>query len=117
MEQYICIIYKCSCYLAGVRRRIDFSPALLGCTYFPSQGETVPPLAASDATGCLPQVLYVMELVQNQEEGKAYFSSISEFLLTHPVLSFGIQMVSRCRLRHTEVLSAEEESDGLSAGK
>ncbi|KAG8144017.1 putative Enhancer of mRNA-decapping protein [Naja naja] len=61
------------------------------------------------------KVLYVMELVQNQEEGKAYFSSISEFLLTHPVLSFGIQMVSRCRLRHTEVLSAEEESDGISA--
>ncbi|XP_039183452.1 enhancer of mRNA-decapping protein 4 isoform X2 [Crotalus tigris] len=60
------------------------------------------------------KVLYVMELVQNQEEGKAYFSSISEFLLTHPVLSFGIQMVSRCRLRHTEVLSAEEESDGIS---
>ncbi|XP_070616456.1 enhancer of mRNA-decapping protein 4 isoform X4 [Erythrolamprus reginae] len=61
------------------------------------------------------KVLYVMELVQNQEEGKAYFSSISEFLLTHPVLSFGIQMVNRCRLRHTEVLSGEEESDGISA--
>uniref|UniRef100_A0A8C5X6B1 Enhancer of mRNA-decapping protein 4 n=1 Tax=Malurus cyaneus samueli TaxID=2593467 RepID=A0A8C5X6B1_9PASS len=39
------------------------------------------------------KVLYVMELMQNQEEGKAYFSSISEFLLTHPVLSFGIQAV------------------------
>ncbi|XP_034974856.2 enhancer of mRNA-decapping protein 4 isoform X2 [Zootoca vivipara] len=62
------------------------------------------------------KVLYVMELVQNQEGGKAYFSSISEFLLTHPVLSFGIQVVSRCRLRHTEVLPAEEETDGLSAG-
>ncbi|XP_048371728.1 enhancer of mRNA-decapping protein 4 isoform X1 [Sphaerodactylus townsendi] len=61
------------------------------------------------------KVLYVMELVQNQEEGKAYFSSISEFLLTHPVLSFGIQVVSRCRLRHTEVLPAEEESDNLAA--
>ncbi|XP_044275753.1 enhancer of mRNA-decapping protein 4 isoform X1 [Varanus komodoensis] len=61
------------------------------------------------------KVLYVMELVQNQEEGKAYFSSISEFLLTHPVLSFGIQVVSRCRLRHTEVLPAEEESDSLTA--
>uniref|UniRef100_A0A8B9MPD3 Enhancer of mRNA-decapping protein 4 n=1 Tax=Accipiter nisus TaxID=211598 RepID=A0A8B9MPD3_9AVES len=59
-------------------------------------------------------VLYVMELMQNQEEGKAYFSSISEFLLTHPVLSFGIQAVSRCRLRHTEVLPAEEENDNLS---
>ncbi|XP_067409138.1 enhancer of mRNA-decapping protein 4 [Emydura macquarii macquarii] len=61
------------------------------------------------------KVLYVMELMQNQEEGRAYFSSISEFLLTHPVLSFGIQVVSRCRLRHTEVLPAEEESDSLSA--
>lgn len=60
------------------------------------------------------KVLYVMELMQNQEEGRAYFSSISEFLLTHPVLSFGIQAVSRCRLRHTEVLPAEEESDSLS---
>lgn len=63
------------------------------------------------------QVLYVMELMQNQEEGKAYFSSISEFLLTHPVLSFGIQAVSRCRLRHTEVLPAEEENDNLSVGR
>ncbi|XP_075393868.1 enhancer of mRNA-decapping protein 4 isoform X2 [Tenrec ecaudatus] len=59
------------------------------------------------------KVLYVMELLQNQEEGHACFSSISEFLLTHPVLSFGIQVVSRCRLRHTEVLPAEEESDSL----
>ncbi|XP_032139650.1 enhancer of mRNA-decapping protein 4 isoform X2 [Sapajus apella] len=61
------------------------------------------------------KVLYVMELLQNQEEGRAYFSSISEFLLTHPVLSFGIQAVSRCRLRHTEVLPAEEENDSLGA--
>lgn len=61
------------------------------------------------------KVLYVMELLQNQEEGRACFSSISEFLLTHPVLSFGIQVVSRCRLRHTEVLPAEEESDSLGA--
>ncbi|XP_055993031.1 enhancer of mRNA-decapping protein 4 isoform X3 [Sorex fumeus] len=61
------------------------------------------------------KVLYVMELLQNQDEGRACFSSISEFLLTHPVLSFGIQVVSRCRLRHTEVLPAEEENDSLSA--
>lgn len=59
------------------------------------------------------KVLYVMELLQNQDEGRACFSSISEFLLTHPVLSFGIQVVSRCRLRHTEVLPAEEENDSL----
>ncbi|XP_060694158.1 enhancer of mRNA-decapping protein 4 isoform X1 [Hemiscyllium ocellatum] len=61
------------------------------------------------------KVLYVMELHQNQDEGKAHFVSISEFLLTHPVLSFGIQDVSRCRPRHIEVLSAEEESDTLNA--
>ncbi|MEE6499549.1 hypothetical protein FKM82_003494 [Ascaphus truei] len=59
------------------------------------------------------KVLYVMELLQNQEEGKASFTSISEFLLTHPVLSFGIQDVGRCRLRHTEVLPADEESEGI----
>lgn len=58
-----------------------------------------------------------MELLQNQDEGRACFSSISEFLLTHPVLSFGIQVVSRCRLRHTEVLPAEEENDSLGAGE
>ncbi|XP_061215710.1 enhancer of mRNA-decapping protein 4-like [Neopsephotus bourkii] len=57
------------------------------------------------------KVLYVMELIQNQEEGKAYFSSISEFLFTHPVLSFGIQAVSPWWLRHAEVLPPEEESD------
>lgn len=72
----------------------------------------------SSAVNSLPvQVLYVMELLQNQEEGRACFSSISEFLLTHPVLSFGIQVVSRCRLRHTEVLPAEEENDSLGAGE
>uniref|UniRef100_H3BA96 Enhancer of mRNA-decapping protein 4 n=1 Tax=Latimeria chalumnae TaxID=7897 RepID=H3BA96_LATCH len=61
------------------------------------------------------KVLYVMELLQSQEEGRACFTSISEFLLTHPVLSFGIQDVSRCRLRHTEVLPAEEENDSMNA--
>ncbi|XP_072925993.1 enhancer of mRNA-decapping protein 4 isoform X1 [Hemitrygon akajei] len=61
------------------------------------------------------KVLYVMELHQNQDDGKAHFVSISEFLLTLPVLSFGIQDVSRCRPRHTEVLPAEEDSETLSA--
>ncbi|KAM8945585.1 enhancer of mRNA-decapping protein 4 [Pelodytes ibericus] len=59
------------------------------------------------------KVLYVMELLQNQDDGTASFTSISEFLLTHPVLSFGIQDVSRCRLRHTEVLPSEEENDNV----
>ncbi|KAK6480119.1 enhancer of mRNA-decapping protein 4-like isoform X4 [Huso huso] len=59
------------------------------------------------------KVLYVMELLQDQEKGRASFTAISEFLLTHPVLSFGIQDVSRSRQRHTEVLPAEEESESM----
>ncbi|RXM33574.1 Enhancer of mRNA-decapping protein 4 [Acipenser ruthenus] len=61
------------------------------------------------------KVLYVMELLQDQEKGRASFTAISEFLLTHPVLSFGIQDVSRSRQRHTEVLPAEEESESVTA--
>lgn len=62
------------------------------------------------------QVLYVMELRQDLEKGKASFTAVSEFLLTHPVLSFGVRDVTHCRLRHTEVLPAEEESESMSAG-
>ncbi|XP_077424609.1 enhancer of mRNA-decapping protein 4 isoform X2 [Vanacampus margaritifer] len=57
------------------------------------------------------KVLYVMELRQDLETGKASFTAVSEFLLTHPVLSFGVQDVAQSRLRHTEVLPAEEESE------
>uniref|UniRef100_A0A8C7XXV6 Enhancer of mRNA-decapping protein 4 n=1 Tax=Oryzias sinensis TaxID=183150 RepID=A0A8C7XXV6_9TELE len=57
------------------------------------------------------KVLYVMELRQDLEKGKASFSAVSEFLLTHPVLSFGVRDVMLTRLRHTEVLPAEEESE------
>ena len=57
------------------------------------------------------QVLYVMELQQDLEKGKATFTALSEFLLTHPVLSFGVRDVAHSRLRHTEVLPAEEESE------
>uniref|UniRef100_A0A8C9VIA6 Enhancer of mRNA-decapping protein 4 n=1 Tax=Scleropages formosus TaxID=113540 RepID=A0A8C9VIA6_SCLFO len=62
------------------------------------------------------KVLYVMELVQDQEKGMAAFTAISEFLLTHPVLSFGIQDVSRGRMRHTEVLPPDEESESTTNG-
>uniref|UniRef100_W5MIA3 Enhancer of mRNA-decapping protein 4 n=1 Tax=Lepisosteus oculatus TaxID=7918 RepID=W5MIA3_LEPOC len=61
------------------------------------------------------KVLYVMELLQDQEKGRASFTAISEFLLTNPVLSFGIQDVSRSRLRHTEVLPPEEESESMTS--
>lgn len=57
-----------------------------------------------------------MELRQDLEKGKASFTAVSEFLLTHPVLSFGVQDVSHCRLRHTEVLPAEEETESMTTG-
>ncbi|XP_016143272.1 enhancer of mRNA-decapping protein 4 isoform X1 [Sinocyclocheilus grahami] len=59
------------------------------------------------------KVLYVMELLQDQEKGCASFTAVSEFLLTHPVLSFGVQDVARARLRHTEVLPPDEESESM----
>lgn len=57
-----------------------------------------------------------MELQQDMEKGKASFTAVSEFLLTHPVLSFGVRDVTHSRLRHTEVLPAEEESESLTTG-
>uniref|UniRef100_A0A7N8Y6G1 Enhancer of mRNA-decapping protein 4 n=1 Tax=Mastacembelus armatus TaxID=205130 RepID=A0A7N8Y6G1_9TELE len=62
------------------------------------------------------KVLYVMELRQDLEKGKASFTAVSEFLLTHPVLSFGVRDVTHSRLRHTEVLPAEEESESMTTG-
>ncbi len=58
----------------------------------------------------------MMELRQDLEKGKATFTAVSEFLLTHPVLSFGVREVAHSRLRHTEVLPAEEESESLTTG-
>ncbi|XP_019964381.1 enhancer of mRNA-decapping protein 4 isoform X1 [Paralichthys olivaceus] len=59
------------------------------------------------------KVLYVMELRQDMEKGNANFTAVSEFLLTHPVLSFGVRDVAHSRLQHTEVLPAEEESESM----
>lgn len=58
----------------------------------------------------------MMELRQDLDKGKATFTAVSEFLLTHPVLSFGVRDVAQSRLRHTEVLPAEEESESLTTG-
>ena len=57
-----------------------------------------------------------MELHQDQEKGRASFTAVSEFLLTHPVLSFGVHDVTPSRQRHTEVLPAEEESESMTTG-
>ncbi|CAB1323235.1 unnamed protein product, partial [Coregonus sp. 'balchen'] len=61
------------------------------------------------------KVLYVMELLQDQEKGHASFTAVSEFLLTHPVLSFGVQDVSHSHLCHSEVLPPDEESESMTA--
>lgn len=101
--------------LSDVQRKVGCSGSALSRAGIIRKDKGV--CGGSPLNSILVQVLYVMELLQNQEEGCACFSSISEFLLTHPVLSFGIQVVSRCRLRHTEVLPAEEENDSLGAGE
>uniref|UniRef100_A0A8D3E900 Enhancer of mRNA-decapping protein 4 n=1 Tax=Scophthalmus maximus TaxID=52904 RepID=A0A8D3E900_SCOMX len=61
------------------------------------------------------KVLYVMELGQDLDRGKASFTAVSEFLLTHPVLSFGVRDVTQCRLQHTEVLPVLASPIGLLA--
>uniref|UniRef100_A0AAQ4P9Q1 Enhancer of mRNA-decapping protein 4 n=1 Tax=Gasterosteus aculeatus aculeatus TaxID=481459 RepID=A0AAQ4P9Q1_GASAC len=93
---------------------IRFSPDLFNSSVLPSLKASLD--LASEyliLTDVQRKVLYVMELRQDLEKGKGSFTAVSEFLLTHPVLSFGIQDVSHCRLRHTEVLPAEEESESM----
>ncbi|KAM8892966.1 enhancer of mRNA-decapping protein 4 isoform 1-T1 [Spinachia spinachia] len=96
---------------------IRFSPDLFNSSVLPSLKASLD--LASEyliLTDVQRKVLYVMELRQDLEKGKASFTAVSEFLLTHPVLSFGVQDVSLCRLRHTEVLPAEEESESMTTG-
>uniref|UniRef100_A0A3P9QC06 Enhancer of mRNA-decapping protein 4 n=1 Tax=Poecilia reticulata TaxID=8081 RepID=A0A3P9QC06_POERE len=94
---------------------IRFSPDPFNSTVLPSLKASLD-LAAEYLilTDVQRKVLYVMELRQDQEKGKASFTAVSEFLLTHPVLSFGVRDVTHSRLRHTEVLPAEEESESMS---
>ncbi|XP_028264072.1 enhancer of mRNA-decapping protein 4 isoform X2 [Parambassis ranga] len=93
---------------------IRFSPDPLNSTTLPSLKASLD-LSAEYLilTDVQRKVLYVMELRQDLEKGKASFTAVSEFLLTHPVLSFGVRDVSHSRLRHTEVLPAEEESESM----
>uniref|UniRef100_S4RWJ9 Enhancer of mRNA-decapping protein 4 n=1 Tax=Petromyzon marinus TaxID=7757 RepID=S4RWJ9_PETMA len=53
------------------------------------------------------KVLYVLELIQNKD-GHAYFSSLAEYLLTHPMLSFGIREVTP----HRAGRQSEHQEDG-----
>lgn len=58
-----------------------------------------------------------MELRQDLDNGKAVFTAVSQFLMTHPVLSFGVREVTYSRLQNTELLPTEEESESLSTGQ
>uniref|UniRef100_A0A8C5A217 Enhancer of mRNA-decapping protein 4 n=1 Tax=Gadus morhua TaxID=8049 RepID=A0A8C5A217_GADMO len=91
-----------------------FSPDPFNSTVMPSLKASLD-LSASFLilTDVQRKVLYVMELHQDQEKGRASFTAVSEFLLTHPVLSFGVHDVTPSRQRHTEVLPAEEESESM----
>uniref|UniRef100_A0A8C4GJD3 Enhancer of mRNA-decapping protein 4 n=1 Tax=Dicentrarchus labrax TaxID=13489 RepID=A0A8C4GJD3_DICLA len=93
---------------------IRFSPDMFNSSVLPNLKASLD-LAAEYLilTDVQRKVLYVMELRQDLEKGKATFTAVSEFLLTHPVLSFGVRDVAHSRLRHTEVLPAEEESESL----
>ncbi|KAG7275300.1 hypothetical protein CRUP_018274 [Coryphaenoides rupestris] len=96
---------------------IRFSPDPFNSTVMPSLKASLD-LSASFLilTDVQRKVLYVMELQQDQEKGRASFTAVSEFLLTHPVLSFGVHDVTPSRQRHTEVLPAEEESESMTTG-
>ncbi|XP_074488218.1 enhancer of mRNA-decapping protein 4 isoform X2 [Sebastes fasciatus] len=93
---------------------IRFSPDLFNSSVLPSLKASLD--LSSEyliLTDVQRKVLYVMELRQDLDKGKANFTAVSEFLLTHPVLSFGVRDVAHSRLRHTEVLPAEEESESM----
>uniref|UniRef100_A0AAR2KY38 Enhancer of mRNA-decapping protein 4 n=1 Tax=Pygocentrus nattereri TaxID=42514 RepID=A0AAR2KY38_PYGNA len=95
---------------------IKFSPDPLNSSVLPSLKASLD-LSAEYLilTDVQRKVLYVMELLQDQDKGRASFTAVSEFLLTHPVLSFGVKDVSHARLRHTEVLPPDEESESMTA--
>uniref|UniRef100_A0A8C5NAD3 Enhancer of mRNA-decapping protein 4 n=1 Tax=Gouania willdenowi TaxID=441366 RepID=A0A8C5NAD3_GOUWI len=101
-------------YIEGVQDKPRFSPDPLNSSTLPSLKASLD-LSAEYLilTDVQRKVLYVMELQQDLDKGKAKFTAVSEFLLTHPVLSFGIRDVTQSRLRHTEVLPAEEESETM----
>uniref|UniRef100_A0A7N8X0Y6 Enhancer of mRNA-decapping protein 4 n=1 Tax=Mastacembelus armatus TaxID=205130 RepID=A0A7N8X0Y6_9TELE len=101
-------------YIEGGQDKPRFSPDPFNSSVLPSLKANLD-LSAEYLilTDVQRKVLYVMELRQDLEKGKASFTAVSEFLLTHPVLSFGVRDVTHSRLRHTEVLPAEEESESM----
>ncbi|XP_071959655.1 enhancer of mRNA-decapping protein 4-like [Antedon mediterranea] len=56
------------------------------------------------------KVLYILQVHQNDEKGTAHISSVSEFLLTQPMLSFYVVDASKKKLKHTAEYDNNEET-------
>ncbi|XP_022111258.1 enhancer of mRNA-decapping protein 4-like isoform X2 [Acanthaster planci] len=67
------------------------------------------------ATDITRKVLYVLQVHQDHSEGHAHMSSITEFLLTQPTLSFAIVDAGKCRLK--PLLEEGEEGEELNSGE
>ena len=57
------------------------------------------------------QVLYVFMFHQDFEEGQAHVTSVAEFLLTQPLLSFVVGQVKRFKLKSNVEQNGEENGD------
>ena len=70
--------------------------------------------ATEIAASFLLQVLYVLQVHQDHPEGRAHMSSITEFLLTLPTLSFAIVDAGKCRLK--PLMEEGEDGEELNSG-
>ncbi|XP_038067603.1 enhancer of mRNA-decapping protein 4-like isoform X2 [Patiria miniata] len=61
------------------------------------------------------KVLYVLQVHQDHAEGQAHMSSITDFLLTQPALSFAIVDAGKCRLK--PLLEEGEDGEELNSGE
>ena len=67
------------------------------------------------ATVVLLQVLYVLLLHQNLAEGRAHFTSVSEFPLNQPVLSFVVTEAKSFRVGQRDEHSPHENGETYGA--
>jgi uncharacterized membrane protein YkgB len=58
------------------------------------------------------QVLYVFLLYQNIEEGKAHVTSVAQFILTQPLLSFVISEAKTFKASVRDSMDQNEDREG-----
>ncbi|XP_072014258.1 enhancer of mRNA-decapping protein 4-like [Amphiura filiformis] len=61
------------------------------------------------------KVLYVIQLFQDPHEGRAHVTSISEFLLMQPMLSFAVVDAGKCKIKPTN--DDGEDGEELNSGE